>query len=165
MIAGVLAGLAEYFLVDPTIFRLAYVVLVLITGVFPGILAYIIAYFIIPERPQQSQAAPVKDEPSSAKASAGEVETTIIPSKDLFRVAHEEMQDRAEKIIPTSEDLHVQPILPGELKKPQWPTLTDIKNKESEDVTPPVDDEPDTASFEDLFDDDSLVGLDDVIDE
>ncbi len=48
VLTGVIGGIGEYFSVDPTILRIAFVVLVLITGVFPGIIAYIIAYFIIP---------------------------------------------------------------------------------------------------------------------
>lgn len=51
VLTGVIGGIGEYFSIDPTVLRIAFVVLVLITGVFPGIIAYIIAYFIIPERP------------------------------------------------------------------------------------------------------------------
>jgi phage shock protein C len=51
ILAGVIGGIGEYFDVDPTILRIGYVVLDLMTGVFPGIIAYIIAFFIIPERP------------------------------------------------------------------------------------------------------------------
>lgn len=51
ILTGVIGGIGEYFTVDPTVLRVAFVVLVLITGIFPGIIAYIIAYFIIPEKP------------------------------------------------------------------------------------------------------------------
>lgn len=51
VLTGVIGGIGEYFSIDPTVLRIAFVVLVLITGVFPGIIAYIIAYFLIPERP------------------------------------------------------------------------------------------------------------------
>ena len=47
-ICGVCGGLAEYFNIDPTIVRLGAVVLGLCGG---GVLAYIIAALIIPERP------------------------------------------------------------------------------------------------------------------
>ena len=47
MIAGVCAGLAEYFSIDVTIVRLAWVLFALAGG--SGILAYIIAALIIPE--------------------------------------------------------------------------------------------------------------------
>jgi len=48
MLGGVCGGLGEYFDVDPTIVRLIAVVFAL-TGA--GVLAYIIAWIIIPEQP------------------------------------------------------------------------------------------------------------------
>ena len=51
MIAGVCGGIAEYFNVDPTIIRLAYVILSVFTVAFPGIIVYIIASWIIPQDP------------------------------------------------------------------------------------------------------------------
>jgi len=48
MVAGVCGGIGEYFEVDPTVIRLLWVIFTLISiGV--GILAYIIAWIIIPE--------------------------------------------------------------------------------------------------------------------
>ena len=49
MLEGVCGGIAEYFGVDPTIVRLAWVVFCALGG--SGILAYIIAAIIIPRRP------------------------------------------------------------------------------------------------------------------
>lgn len=49
MIGGVLGGLAEYFKIDSTILRLAWVALVAFTGFVPGIVAYGIAMVVIPE--------------------------------------------------------------------------------------------------------------------
>ena len=49
MIDGVCGGIAEYFDTDPTLIRLAVVVLTCIG--FSGILAYIIAAIIIPRNP------------------------------------------------------------------------------------------------------------------
>ncbi|TCS83272.1 phage shock protein C (PspC) family protein [Tepidibacillus fermentans] len=49
MVGGVLGGVAEYFNIDVTVVRLVYALLVIPTGLFPLILAYIIALFIIPE--------------------------------------------------------------------------------------------------------------------
>lgn len=49
-ICGVCGGIAEYFNIDPTLVRLA-AVLLLATG--SGILAYIVAAIIIPEKPIQ----------------------------------------------------------------------------------------------------------------
>lgn len=49
MIAGVCNGLADYFDIDPTIIRLAWLVLLFFAG--SGLLAYLIAWIIVPERP------------------------------------------------------------------------------------------------------------------
>ena len=51
-IAGVCGGLAEYFQVDPTIVRLATVVLALITAIGPVLVGYLIAWIVIPRAPQ-----------------------------------------------------------------------------------------------------------------
>ncbi len=49
VLAGVCGGLGEYFDVDPTLVRLATVLLCLYAGT--GLLVYIIAAIIIPEAP------------------------------------------------------------------------------------------------------------------
>lgn len=51
-IAGVCGGLGEYLDVDPTIVRLFAVVLGIATGVFPFLIGYVIAWFIVPLAPQ-----------------------------------------------------------------------------------------------------------------
>lgn len=48
IIFGIIAGIADYYKFDRTILRLIFTFLVLITGFFPLVLLYIIAYFIIP---------------------------------------------------------------------------------------------------------------------
>lgn len=48
MIAGVCGGIADYFNVDPTIIRVAYVLLAMMTVAFPGILVYLLLVLIIP---------------------------------------------------------------------------------------------------------------------
>jgi phage shock protein C len=47
---GILGGLGEYWDMDPVVLRLAFVFIILITGVIPGVLAYIIALFIVPKQ-------------------------------------------------------------------------------------------------------------------
>ncbi len=47
MIAGVCAGLAKYFDIDPTIVRVLFVVSIFIGG--GGIIAYIILWIVVPE--------------------------------------------------------------------------------------------------------------------
>ena len=49
MIAGVCSGLAEYFDIDVTIIRLAWVIALFCAGA--GLLAYLIAAIVIPVRP------------------------------------------------------------------------------------------------------------------
>ena len=49
VIAGVCSGIGKYFDVDPVVIRLLWVVLTIFSGFFMGILAYIIAWIIIPE--------------------------------------------------------------------------------------------------------------------
>lgn len=49
MIAGVVGGLAEYFGIDPTLARVAYVILSILSIAFPGILVYVICWLVIPE--------------------------------------------------------------------------------------------------------------------
>lgn len=48
MIAGVCGGLAEYFGLDVTVVRVAYVLISVVSVAFPGILAYIILMFVMP---------------------------------------------------------------------------------------------------------------------
>ena len=50
IIAGVCGGIAEYFEVDPTIVRLLWVIMAFVHGL--GVIAYIVAWIIIPERPE-----------------------------------------------------------------------------------------------------------------
>ena len=49
-IAGVCGGLGEYFGIDPTAVRVAYVLLSIFSAGFPGILVYLLLWFLIPER-------------------------------------------------------------------------------------------------------------------
>lgn len=50
MLDGVCGGIAEYFNIDPTLIRLAWVVFCALGG--SGIITYIIAAIIIPRNPQ-----------------------------------------------------------------------------------------------------------------
>jgi len=51
-IAGVCGGLGEMLDADPTLVRLATVVIALVTGLFPFLIGYIIAWWIVPEGSQ-----------------------------------------------------------------------------------------------------------------
>jgi phage shock protein C len=48
VIAGVCGGIAEYLEVDQTVVRVLYVVATVLSGVLPGILAYVILTFLMP---------------------------------------------------------------------------------------------------------------------
>jgi phage shock protein C len=48
MIAGVVGGLARYFGFDPTMARVLYVILSVVSVAFPGLLVYIILWIIMP---------------------------------------------------------------------------------------------------------------------
>lgn len=50
ILAGIFGGLGEYLNTDPTILRLIWIFIVVFTAFFPGIIAYIFAYFIIPRK-------------------------------------------------------------------------------------------------------------------
>ncbi len=49
VVAGVCAGLAEYFDLDPTLVRVGYVALSLLSAAFPGLLVYIVLAIILPD--------------------------------------------------------------------------------------------------------------------
>ncbi len=51
-IAGICGGIGEIFSIDPTIVRLAFIFVCILTEVFPLIAAYAIGWFIIPEKSQ-----------------------------------------------------------------------------------------------------------------
>ena len=51
-IAGVCAGLAEYLDMDVTLMRLLWAVVAVLSGIVPGIIAYLIAWIVMPEEPQ-----------------------------------------------------------------------------------------------------------------
>ena len=48
MIAGICGGLGEYLDVDPTVVRIAYVLITVFTAFVPGLVAYAIMTFLVP---------------------------------------------------------------------------------------------------------------------
>ncbi|HEY5806057.1 MAG TPA: PspC domain-containing protein [Candidatus Saccharimonadales bacterium] len=52
-IFGVCGGIADYFGADPTVVRLAWILATVLTGVAPGVLAYIVAAIVMPKEPIQ----------------------------------------------------------------------------------------------------------------
>ncbi|WP_459189252.1 PspC domain-containing protein [Parabacteroides sp. APC149_11_2_Y6] len=52
MIAGICAGIADYFGWDPTMVRIGYILLSIFT-VFSGVLAYLVLWIVIPKQPRE----------------------------------------------------------------------------------------------------------------
>ena len=51
LIAGVCGGLAEWLGWDPTLVRVLYVVISVVSAAFPGLLVYVVLWVIMPEAP------------------------------------------------------------------------------------------------------------------
>lgn len=51
MIGGVCGGLAETLGWDPTMVRLLYVLVSILSAAFPGILVYLVLWVVVPESP------------------------------------------------------------------------------------------------------------------
>jgi phage shock protein C len=51
MVAGICGGVAEYYGQDPTIIRLVWVLITVFTWFVPGIIAYVLAWVVVPEQP------------------------------------------------------------------------------------------------------------------
>lgn len=66
-IAGVCGGFAEYLEVDSTLVRLVWVLLTFFSGVFPGLLVYLLAWLIMPLAPEP-QPAPAAAGPGATPA-------------------------------------------------------------------------------------------------
>lgn len=49
-VLGILAGIGEYFNIDPTVIRIIFLLLLLATGVFPFVFLYILGYYFIPKK-------------------------------------------------------------------------------------------------------------------
>lgn len=47
--AGVLTGVGNYFGLDPFRIKLSYVLLTVLSGGFPGVLLYLLGWYVIPE--------------------------------------------------------------------------------------------------------------------
>lgn len=49
MIAGVVGGLARYFSIDPTLARVGFVLISVLSAAFPGIVVYVILWLVVKE--------------------------------------------------------------------------------------------------------------------
>ncbi len=50
VVSGILAGVGEWAEVTPLIVRIGYVILILLTGILPGIALYLILHFLLPKK-------------------------------------------------------------------------------------------------------------------
>jgi phage shock protein C len=49
-IAGICSGIGEIYGIDPTIVRIAVVFITVATAIWPGVVAYLVGWFIIPDK-------------------------------------------------------------------------------------------------------------------
>jgi phage shock protein C len=49
-VAGVCAGVAEYYDVDPTLIRAGFLFVTIISGIIPGLIAYVLVAWIMPSK-------------------------------------------------------------------------------------------------------------------
>jgi len=61
MLGGVCAGLADYFDIDVSLVRLAFVGIAILSALFPMFIFYIIAWIVIPVEPRPSPAEDKKE--------------------------------------------------------------------------------------------------------
>jgi len=51
--AGIMGGFGEYYEMDPVLLRAIAIAIILISGFFPGLIAYILMIFVIPQKPKE----------------------------------------------------------------------------------------------------------------
>jgi phage shock protein PspC (stress-responsive transcriptional regulator) len=78
VIAGVAGGIGEYLDVDPVLIRIAFVVAAFAGG--SGILAYIIAWIVIPEQPRETPMT-TSTEPTSSPQPQPTAKTDVRPGR------------------------------------------------------------------------------------
>ena len=81
-LAGVLGGLADYFGVDATILRLAFIALVVLFDVGGLVAAYIVMAIVVPQTPHAAPAAPVEPAWPAAPAPAPAWPTAPAPAPE-----------------------------------------------------------------------------------
>jgi phage shock protein C len=53
-LSGVCGGIAEYFDLDPSMVRLGWIIMTILTGVVPGLIGYVIVAIVVPKRPEKT---------------------------------------------------------------------------------------------------------------
>ena len=63
---GIIGGIGEYTDIDPTVLRLVFILVAIMTGIFPAVIGYIIASLVVPKQPvkvHMDHAEPQKETP------------------------------------------------------------------------------------------------------
>ncbi len=60
IIAGVCGGLADWLGWDPTVLRIVYIIVSLVSAAFPGFIAYILLWILMPEEREETQPQPAR---------------------------------------------------------------------------------------------------------
>jgi len=84
MLGGVAGGLAEYFDIDSTLIRVLFIVIVFLGG--GGIIAYIILWIVVPQKPYEIPKGPFDQPPSGGSSDTGNHSTES--RSDTFSVAN-----------------------------------------------------------------------------
>jgi phage shock protein C len=80
MFAGVCGGIAEYLDVDPTLVRLFFVALTLLSG-GQGLLIYIVLMLVVPERPKEKRSLTPEEHDDDSAPSMVRSSTPIPPDE------------------------------------------------------------------------------------
>ena len=83
-IAGVAAGIAEYFAIDVTLVRLIWILAVIFGG--SGILAYIIAWIVIPEQSARTEAETPADQAEPNYAAGQTID--VSPERNTNKISY-----------------------------------------------------------------------------
>lgn len=77
MLTGVCGGLGEYFVMDSTVIRLVWALVVVFTGFVPGILVYIVAAIVMPIKSETTASASAASAAPEAPAAPVEPPTAV----------------------------------------------------------------------------------------
>lgn len=61
-IGGICAGIADNFNIDVTLVRLIFIFATVLTGIWPGVVTYLAAWYLIPEKETLSEEENIKKE-------------------------------------------------------------------------------------------------------
>ena len=95
LIAGVCGGLAEYFDVDPSLVRLVFILAIFLGGA--GLVVYIVAWFIVPENPEQSPTVSFVKNQQMKEEVVGELRRLGSSLAEKFEATVEDGEERPER--------------------------------------------------------------------